>query len=127
MGRDTQPVRPNRVVSAIGGAVAVLTMNHLHEGYEKHWWWDNVVHFMSGFVLGMILPEDYEEGSFLGMATVWELFEWYSISSGLSEKSSRLPQRAMGTPEWSLDHQVEDTALDTIVGYWGVKVAKWLK
>lgn len=104
-------------------------MTALHDGHEKHWWWDNVNHFVGGFALGLILPHGKEERLFFPLAIVWEGFEWWLARQKLYERYDWYPEgpRSMGYKGWSLDHQVEDTILDTVVGYYGVKLAMKLK
>lgn len=115
------------------GTVALtvgLTMNAMHDGYENHWWWDNVTHFLGGFFLGLVLPKRKERETFLVIATIWECFEWWAASRKICEVYETIPEgcpRSMGFDGWSFDHQVEDTILDTVMGYYGVKVAQKLK
>lgn len=107
----------------------VLAMNIKHGGYERYWWWDNTTHFLSGFALGLLLPSGREREYFLVIATIWEVFEWKLASLKLYETFGSLPEgpRSLGYEEWTVDHQVEDTILDTVMGLYGVRVARALK
>lgn len=115
---------------AMFAAIAtVVAMNVNHRGYENHWWWDNVGHLLSGFAVGAILPEGREREGFLVIAIVWEGFEYCLARAKLYERFDWCPEgpRSLGFEPWSFDHQVEDTILDVVVGYWGAKLAQRLK
>lgn len=118
-----------RKLLATVATVVVLFLNINHDGYEKYWWWDNVGHFLSGFALGMVLPDGKERQHYLMLAAVWEAFEWKLATLKLYELHDNIPEgpRSMGYEGWDFDHQVEDTILDTIMGYYGVKAAQKLK
>lgn len=107
----------------------VMKMNISHQGYEKYWWWDNISHLVSGFLLGMLLPEGKERQYYYVIAAFWEAFEWKLASMKLYELHELIPEgpRSMGYEGWTLDHQIEDTILDTIMGDLGVKSAQKLK
>lgn len=120
------------ILNRIGLLVAigiVASMNVSHKGYETHWWWDNIAHFFSGFALGLVLPSGKEREYFIVIATVWEAFEWKLATMKLYNYHELIPEgpRAMGYEGWSFDHQVEDTILDTVVGDFGVQMARKLK
>lgn len=111
------------------GVLFVIVCNHDHDRYERHWWWDNVAHFTSGFTLGLLLPRGKERQTYAVCALLWEILEWYIASRNYHEIIDAMPNgpRAMGHDEWTLDHQCEDTILDTLMGYYGVRTAMWIK
>lgn len=115
------------IIASSTGIVASLNVSHT--GYEKHWWWDNVGHFFSGLALGMVLPDNKEVPMYLAIAAGWECFEWKLATMKLYELHDSIPEgpRSMGFEHWDFDHQVEDTMLDTIMGYYGVRVAQAIK
>lgn len=117
-----------KILSALA-SVAVLTMTAKHEGHKNHWWWDNLNHFIGGFAVGLLLPEGREEAYLLGICTLWEAFEWKLATMKLWENHDWFPKgpRSMGFEDWDFDHQVEDTVLDTVMAYQGMKTAKRLK
>lgn len=106
----------------------VAVLNTYHTGYEKYWWWDNIAHFSSGLVLGILLPTGKERHCYAGLVVAWEYVEYRLAKAKLYERYP-VPEgpRAMGFEKWSFDHQVEDTILDTLMGYYGIKVGQWLK
>ncbi|UBF23263.1 hypothetical protein M1M34_gp070 [Haloarcula tailed virus 2] len=110
-----------------GGIVAVT--NIFHDGYAKHWWWDNVGHFASGYVIGTLAPEGKETLTYGALVPFWEAFEWKLATMKLYEKYDWCPEgpRSMGYEGWDFDHQVEDTILDSLMGYYGVKLAQKVK
>lgn len=110
-------------------ASVVVGMTVAHDGHEKHWYWDNINHFLGGFALGLLLPEGKERHSYYAIAAVWEAFEWKLATMKLYEKHDLIPRgpRSMGFEDWSFDHQIEDTILDTLMGDLGVRVARRIK
>lgn len=114
---------------AVGAAMIVLAMNLNHRGYERYWWWDNVGHFLSGFTVGLVAPHGYEKHTYLTLVPLWEAFEWKLATMKLYELHDSIPEgpRSLGYEGWCFDHQVEDTILDTIMGYYGVRLARLLK
>lgn len=117
-----------RIVATIAVAV-VLSMNVGHEGYETHWWWDNVAHFFSGFIIGYLAPDGRERKFYWTLVPIWEAFEWKLATMKLYELHDAIPEgpRSMGYEEWDFDHQVEDTILDSIMGDYGVRTAVRMK
>ena len=120
--------KPSRLIPTIAATI-VLTMNTRPSGYVNHWWWDNVCHFLSGLALGFVLPSGRERESYLTIAAVWELFEWWLATLKLYERFPMLPEgpRSLGYEGWSFDHQIEDTILDVILGYFGIVTARRIK
>jgi hypothetical protein len=118
-----------RKTAAAVASVVVLAMTAKHDGHENHWWWDNLNHFIGGFAVGILLPEGRERECLLGICVVWEAFEWKLATMKLYESFDWFPKgpRSMGYEEWELDHQCEDTLLDTVMAYQGMKAAKRLK
>ena len=100
-----------------------------HEKHRAHWWLDNVTHFLGGFGLGLLFPDGHERKLFLVTAICWEMFEFWLARMKLYERFEWAPEgpRSLGFEEWSVDHQVEDTILDTVMGYYGAKTAQRLK
>lgn len=112
------------IVAAIG--VAILSLKH--DGHERHWWWDNLNHFLGGFILGMILPRN-EPRRVVVVSVIWEGLEYVMAETKFNEAIGLFPSgpRALGYDEWSFDHQVEDCVLDTVMAHEGAELAQKLK
>lgn len=118
----------NHKLAAVASLV-VTTMTVKHDGHEKHWWWDNLNHFIGGFAIGLVLPTETEKRLFPAIAILWEAFEYGLARCKLYERFEWFPEgpRSLGYDGWEFDHQAEDTVLDTLMGYYGVKTAVRLK
>lgn len=117
-----------KVLVALAGSM-VLAMTAKHDGHRKHWWWDNVNHFVGGFAVGMMLPDGKERSRLLVICAGWEAFEYALARAKLYETFDSVPEapRSLGYEGWEFDHQMEDTVLDTVMAYQGMKVAKRVK
>lgn len=92
-----------------------------YNGYDQHWWWDNVSHYLAGYAIGKffsVFTDDERKilGGFVITATGWEIFEYLS-----GERPWHTDEN--GETAWSFDHAAEDTILDTIVGVVGAYIA----
>jgi len=90
-------------------------------GKPLPWWHDNFAHFAGGAVFGVLTHLLLGFGyvgvgvSFLGIAGVWEVYEYtYGIRPWDEEDG------------WKTDHIVEDTLLDCYVGLTGALLLVWL-
>lgn len=87
--------------------------------YRKHWWFDNVAHFLGGFGIGAIASDGVEDdemfavGLAMSMAGFWEVFEYLK---GIRPWSG----------EKTVDEAAEDTLLDTILVAFGAWLAQKL-
>lgn len=117
----------SKALTAAAGSIVAVT-NLYHDGYDQHWWWDNLGHFCGGFVVGMALSDDGNESCrYFLLAVLWELAEYgMNKHEGVNPFPDEGP-RSLGHDEWDFDHQMEDTILDTLMGYYGVKLAQRLK
>lgn len=117
-----------RKVMVLAAVSIVAVTNIKYGGYEKHWWWDNVGHFASGFVVGVFLPEGREREYYFAIAVLWEILEWRLAVMELWRRFD-VPEgpRALGFSGWDVDKQVEDTILDTVMGWKGVQLARMVK
>jgi len=108
-------------VDAGGGsqlAMSLVPINSVtYDPFARHWWWDNLSHFLWGVTFGAIfmafnwpvLP------TFLAVTTAWEIYEY-----GAGERPWHTDRH--GEMLWSFDHAAEDTLLDTIMGLAGAYV-----
>lgn len=92
-----------------------------YDGYDNHWWWDNVAHFFGGYAVGTALSCVFDDRetvlkAFLVVTGAWEVFEY-----GSRERPWHVDEN--GDMEWSFDHAMEDTALDTVMGLAGAYAA----
>lgn len=77
--------------------VASIYFGEIHDFYYRYWWWDTVLHLLSGIIIGMIafaliyILNDYEKVKFnlspffialfvfcftLALGALWEIFEF---------------------------------------------------
>jgi len=101
-----------RLLTAVAGVCTVIL--HVLGRYRHYWWWDNAAHFGAGVTIGGLITTDESStvrdvGVFLGVAFLWELFEWcHGVWPWMSGSS---------------DRAIEDTLLDTLVGAIGAWLA----
>lgn len=90
-------IPPELQLAAIGFVFASLFLGEIRDYYTRFWWWDMVLHTMSGFLLGIIgfllvhIMNETEKIDVhmkpgfvaffafmfaLGVGTVWEVFEF---------------------------------------------------
>jgi hypothetical protein len=118
----------HRKIFTLFAASVVAVLSLKHDGHERHWWWDNLNHFLGGFVLGMVSPRN-ERRTVVMVSVCWEAVEYVMSQSGVNEVVGLFPggPRALGFDGWSVDHQIEDTMLDTVMAREGARVAQHLK
>lgn len=85
-----------------------------YTGYDNHWWWDNVAHFLGGYAVGWVLTHLFGShrrtvAGFLFVTGGWEVFEYAS-----NERPWHTDEN--GEMVWAWDHAMEDTMLDTVAG-----------
>lgn len=87
-------------------------------GEDDPWWYDNLLHFTSGVIIGalsVLLLDTTFLGTavvFLLLAAVWEAFEYHYSIRPWDERE-----------DWTHDRAVEDTLLDTYMGLTGALMA----
>lgn len=114
-GSDKQPQAERALPRHAGIPAGIVFIMTGLDKFEDHWWWDNVAHFCGGLSVGTVLHEatDDDTGAlagFLLVTTLWEAFE-YSVGERPWD----------GSMCW--DHAMEDTVLDTVMGFLGAYVA----